>query len=677
MTPQAAQPAVETFTVLHPLEPLSPEEIAKASTILRQYPEFTPRQRFVFVELKEPSKETVRDFDAARSAEQADGHTPGWTREAFILLRDHAGHRTLEAVVDLTAETVTSYTELPDSQPPMTEEEFLACEQMIREDPRVQEALRARGVEDFPKAWVDKWAAGHIMEADAPSARRIARPIVFIQGEDDANAYARPVENLVITVDLDSNEIVDVKDTGVVKLPPTKGNYTAERITDPENSPHFPAVREPMKPIHITQPEGPSFSMEGHAMKWANWRLRIGFTAREGLVLHNITYDDRGSERPVLYRASLAEMYVPYGDPGDTHWNKNVFDEGEYGLGGLANSLELGCDCLGEITYLDAHICDQEGQPATIPNAVCIHEEDAGIGWKHTDFRTGRGEVRRNRRLVISFFATVGNYDYGFYWYLYLDGSIEFESKLTGILSTGAFDDGQDPKYGKVIAPGLYGPNHQHFFAVRLDMNVDGPANKLYELQAEVAPPEENTWGNAWYESRTQLRTEAEAQRLADPLRGRSWMVTHAEKRNSLGGEVGYRLELGGSLALPLSQPGSQQHARGAFARKHLWATPFAERERYAAGEYVPQNPESDGLPAYTQKNRSLDGEDLVLWPILCAHHVVRPEDWPVMPVATVGLHLKPSGFFDGNPMLDLPAEKDEASCHTGSGAAGAGGSCH
>lgn len=654
MNQQAAQTAVKSRTASHPLEPLAPEEISRASTILKHHSEFTPQQRFVFIELKEPSKAVVRAFDSDAGP---------WEREAFLLLRDRAQHRTLEAVVNLSAETVTSYTEIPDAQPPMTEEEFFACEEMIRQDPVVQEALRKRGVEDFSKAMVDKWAAGYVMDEDAPSQRRIARPIVFIQGQDDANAYARPVENLIITVDLDNNEIVDVKDTGVVELPPKNGNYTAERITDPENSPHFEKVRERMNPIHITQPEGPSFVIDGHNLEWANWKLQVGFTAREGLVLHTISYNDRGTQRPVLYRASLAEMYVPYGDPADTHWNKNVFDEGEYGLGGLANSLVLGCDCLGEITYLDAVLSNQEGEPTKISNAICIHEEDAGIGWKHTDFRTGLGEVRRNRRLVVSFFATVGNYDYGFYWYLYLDGSIEFESKLTGVLSTGAYETGHEPRYGKVIAPGLYGPNHQHFFAVRLDMNIDGPKNNLYELQAEVAAPEENPWGNAWYESKTLLGSEAQAQRLADPVRGRSWVVTNAEKKNRLGGDIGYKVELGGSLALPMAQPGSQQHARGAFARKHLWATQFAERERYAAGEYVPQNPRSGGLPEYVQQDRSLAGEDLVLWPILCAHHVVRPEDWPVMPVATVGLHLKPSGFFDGNPMLDLPAEQT-SSCH-------------
>ena len=63
------------------------------------------------------------------------------------------------------------------------------------------------------------------------------------------------------------------------------------------------------------------------------------------------------------------------------------------------------------------------GQARTRANAICVHEEDYGILWKHVDLPSGRTEVRRSRRLVISSIATVGNYEYGFYWYFYLDGT--------------------------------------------------------------------------------------------------------------------------------------------------------------------------------------------------------------------------------------------------------------
>ena len=202
-------------------------------------------------------------------------------------------------------------------------------------------------------------------------------------------------------------------------------------------------MRDDLRPIEITQPEGPSFTVDGHEIRWQKWRIRIGFTAREGLVLHTVAYEDGDQVRPVMYRASFSEMVVPYGEVSPTHVWKNAFDIGEYGIGALANSLELGCDCLGEIRYFDAVLCDAAGEPMVLTNAICLHEEDASLLWKHIDWRTGETEVRRSRRLVVSFVATVGNYEYGYYWYFQQDGTIEVEVKLTGIVSTGAVAPGE------------------------------------------------------------------------------------------------------------------------------------------------------------------------------------------------------------------------------------------
>ncbi|MFN0281263.1 MAG: primary-amine oxidase [Kineosporiaceae bacterium] len=644
--------SVRAPTATHPLEPLGPGEIAAASGILTASGEVPDGVRFVFVELAEPPKALVAAW------------RPGapWDRRAALLVRHPGLRATYEAVVSLTGAAVVSVRAVDGVQPPMMAEEFMACEEIVRADPRWQAALRLRGVEDFSLTMVDPWASGYTGPDDAPSVRRLARPLTFVRSGPDDNGYARPVEGLIVTVDLDEMAVVDVEDHGVVPLPPNAGNYYPELMTAPGNVPAFTRIREPLKTIDIAQPDGSSFMVEGHAVSWANWRLRIGYTPREGLVLHDIGYVDKGALRPVLHRASLSEMYVPYGDPAPTHWNKNVFDEGEYGLGWLANSLELGCDCLGEVYYFDGYVNDQDGAPVRIANAVCMHEEDWSIGWKHTDFRTERGEVRRNRRLVISFIATVGNYEYGFYWNLYLDGSIEFEIKLTGVLSTGAMDVDGTPEFGTLLAPGLFAPNHEHYFSVRLDMRVDGDRNNLFEVDS-VAEPHgpTNPHGNAWRTVRKHLTCEAEAQRLSDPLRGRAWLVSSADSRTTLGLPTAYKLEPG-AYTVPLWQEGSQQAARGGFATKQLWATPFVEEERFAAGRYVAQNPGGDGLAKYTEGNRSLVDSDLVLWYTIGAHHVVRPEDWPVMPVTRVGFHLKPFGFFDGNPLLDLPAAPH--TCH-------------
>jgi primary-amine oxidase len=540
----------------------------------------------------------------------------------------------------------------------------MACEAAVQADPGWQSAMRRRGVEDFSLAMIDPWAAGYMGPEDAAHERRILRPLTWVRSEPGEHGYARPVEGLVVEFDLDQMAVVAVIDTGVVDLPPNPGNYDAARAAAPDNVPSFASPRSDLKPIEITQPEGASFSVDGHAVSWQKWHLRIGFTAREGLVLHDVAYLDRGTLRPILYRASLAEMYVPYGDPAPTHRFKNVFDMGEYGVGWLANPLALGCDCLGEIRYFDGVVNDQDGEPMTIPNAICMHEEDVGIGWKHTDFRTGAVEVRRLRRLVVSTIATVGNYEYGYYWYLYTDGTIEYEVKLTGVISTGALAPGERPAHGTLVAPGLYGPNHQHFFCVRLDMAVDGNVNQVVQVDSEPVPfGPDNPTGTAWTTKRTVLEREATAHGQIDPLRGRYWRIENPSKLSELGDAVAYKLVPGENVA-PMFHPESRFAQRAGFAAEHVWVTAYDPSERFAAGDYPNQHAGGDGLPRYAAADRPLAGEDVVLWYTFGAHHIVRPEDWPVMPVAHIGFKLKPSGFFTGNPALDMPASAPHCSHH-------------
>jgi primary-amine oxidase len=637
---------VDAPPVLHPLEPLAAEEVAAAAAILKAEKGLAPTARFVFISLHEPPKADV----------QAGASVP---REAFVVLYEKAERKTYEAVVSLTAESVVSFTHIEGVQPPITFEEFMACEAVVQADPDWQAAMRLRGVEDFSLAMVDPWAAGYMGPEDDPGARRIVRPLTWLRAAPGEHGYARPIEGLVVIVDLDAMEVVEVADHGVVALPPKAGNYDPERMAAADNVPSLAAPRADLKPIEITQPEGASFTVSGHGVAWQKWHVRVGFTPREGLVLHELSYD----ARPIVYRASLAEMYVPYGDPAPTHRFKNVFDQGEYGVGWLANPLTLGCDCVGEITYFDGVVNDQDGEPMVIPNAVCMHEEDYGIGWKHTDFRTEEVEVRRLRRLVISSIATVGNYEYGYFWYLYTDGTIEYEVKLTGVISTGAIAPGERPKHGTMVAPGLYGPHHQHFFCVRLDMAVDGDNNSVVQVDSEPLPwGPENPTGTAWVTKRTVLASEAGARGKVDPLRGRFWRIENPEKLSELGDPVAYKLVPGENVA-PMYAPDSRFAARAGFTTEHVWVTAYEPSERYAAGDYPNQHPGGDGLPRYSAADRPTEGTDVVLWYTFGAHHVVRPEDWPVMPVTHVGFKLKPAGFFAGNPALDMP-RSEAKHCH-------------
>ncbi len=267
-----------------------------------------------------------------------------------LVIRERAQRATYEAVVKLPEAETQGYKRVDGVQPSVMLEEFLLAEDIVRKDPRWQEAMRKRGVEDFDPCMIDPWSTPNVEPGVGPDEGRFVSPLTGVRSDPGDNGYAHPVEGVVALVDLDALTVVRVEDYGVVPVPSQKANYSTAKISDPENIPHFPnGPRTDVKPTDITQHEGPSFTLDGYHLSWQKWDLRIGFTAREGLVLHAISYDSRS----IIHRASLSEMFVPYGDPGKTHYRKLVLDEGEYGIGLLTNALELGCDCLGEIAYLD------------------------------------------------------------------------------------------------------------------------------------------------------------------------------------------------------------------------------------------------------------------------------------------------------------------------------------
>jgi len=634
---------------LHPLDPLTEAEITHTTHLLQASGRLTPRMRLMAYSLQEPPKDLVLAFQPGQRV----------PREVFVVMRDHERHLTIEVVVSLTEEAIRSWHERGDVQPALTYPEIFAAQQAIRDDTSFQAALARRGITDQSAVVAYPFTAGYRSAADAVEQGRFIRMLVALaQGAND-NYYAHPIEGVVATVELDSMQ-VQIEDYGVVPVPGRSGNYTAEGIKAAENFPAFPqGPRSDLQPLSISQPEGTSFQVEGYQVTWQKWSFRIGFTPREGLVLYLVEYLDHGRARPIIYRAALSEMFVPYGDPSPAHNWKNVFDAGEAGIGLLANSLVLGCDCLGEIQYFDAVVNDPEGHPNVIQNAICMHEEDFGLLWKHLEYNedgSTRVEVRRSRRLVVSLIATVGNYEYGYYWYFYQDGTIQYEIKLTGIIAPAAISSGEQPISGALVAPGLYGPHHQHYFNVRLDMMVDGLENSVVEVNCEPLPwGPDNPRGNAWVPRETLLASESEAQRFIEPRTARYWKIMNPASRNALGLPVAYKLVPAGN-AFPFFHEGSPQWQRAGFAKKHLWVTAYDPAERYAAGDYPNQQPGGDGLPRYVQQDRSLEATDLVVWYTFASNHVVRPEDWPVMPVEMVGFSLKPAGFFDGNPALDVAA---------------------
>jgi Cu2+-containing amine oxidase len=547
-----------TTATAHPLDLATAAEVDAVRAALAEAGLLGETVRFAFFAPEEPPKDAVlahRDGDAV-------------DRRFRAVLLDLATGRSHDTVVSATSGSVVTSRELDpprDGQPPIIDTEFEMIEDILNASAEWLAVLESRGISPETVRAVPLSAG--VYDYPDEVGRRIVRAFGFQQDHERDHPWAHPIDNLVAYVDLTSREVKRVIDAGVVPVPSTPGNFDDPAFVGPN--------RETLKPIEITQPEGPSFTVEGNRVRWEKWDLRIGFNEREGLTLHQISFDGR----PIVYRASVAEMVVPYADPSPVRFWQNYFDCGEYMFARYADSLRLGCDCLGEIHYLDTVIADDLGNPKTIQNAICMHEEDHGVLWKHSDMFTGSHETRRQRRMVFSFFTPIGNYDYGFYWYLYLDGTIQLEIKATGIVFTGAAPS----EYSTEVAPGLMAPYHQHLFSARLDMTVDGVRNAVEEVQAQRVPMGPgNPHGNAFRQSRTRLTRESEAQRSADGSVVRTWHIVNPDKQNALGQDVGYVL-IPENKATMLADDASSIHARATFATKHLWVTRYDPAERYPA----------------------------------------------------------------------------------------------
>jgi primary-amine oxidase len=617
----------------HPLQRLSAEEIRLARGVLAKHGLVREHTRFAYLGLEEPPKAAVLAFRPGEPIER---------RVRAVLLDTDTG-TAADVVASLTREAIDSHRVLDtarEGQPPIMLEDLIAVDEIVKADSGWRAAMARRGITELDLVRPCPLSAGSF-GIRGEEGRRMLRVLSFVQRHEKDHPWAHPVDGLVAYVDLIERRVLHLIDQELLPIPQEPGNFDDPAEVGP--------ARTSLKPIHISQPEGPSFTVDGDEVAWEGWRLRVGFDAREGLTLHQLSL----WERPVVYRASIAEMMVPYADPGPARFWQNYFDAGEYLLGQQVGSLMLGCDCLGEIHYFDVVLPTGDGEPREIPNAICMHEEDVGVAWRHSDLFTGSAEVRRMRRLVISTFVAVGNYDYGFFWYLYLDGRIELEVKATGVVFTSSYVDGS--RWATEVAPGLGAPYHQHMFSARLDMTVDGVGNAVDEVELERVPVgPDNRFGNAFTRRVTRLTRESDGARTADASVGRAWHVVNPTRTNRLGQPVAYALD---PQAAPLlaADASAAVTSRAAFATRHLWVTRYDPAQRYAAGDLPNQHPGGAGLPTYVAADRDIDGQDIVLWHTFGMTHFPRPEDWPVMPVARCGFTLRPVGFFDRNPVLDLP----------------------
>lgn len=641
-TPSATAPAAGDR---HPLDPLTAAEIDAAAKLLRAVPQFPGDGLFSTIVLNEPPKSEVLAFKPGAT----------FTRQAFSIVLDRRGNRTYEAVVDLTANNVLSWTEVKGVQAPLLDGEYDELSKIVKANLEWQAAMRKRGITDFTKVQVDGWAVGQV--AASQKAGRLMRGVTYLV-DGQTNFYGRPIEGVVALVNMGTGQVLEVVDTGVVPTPPPSQELD-EKST---------GVRTAPKRLAISQPDGASFTINGQEIRWQKWRFRYTLHPREGLILHTVGYEDGDRVRPILYRGSLSEMVVPYGD-NDENWRwRAAFDVGEYNVGRLASSIEKNTDAPENATLLDATFADDQGKPKTLPRAVAVYERDGGMLWKHYDMYSGTNQSRRARQLVVFFIATIGNYDYAINWVFHQDGALEVDAALTGIMlpkgvkdTTAAGHD--DLPSGHLVAANVVAPHHQHFFNFRLDLDVDGTANEVHEMNTRAGRPgRDNPMLNQMVMEETRLATEKQAPRRMDQQSARHWLVMNPQAQNALGHHTSYILAPGAN-ALPYVAPNSPLRQRAGFINNHFWATRYRPGEWYAAGAYPNQSTGGDGLPKWIADDESLAGQDVVVWYTLGITHIPRPEEWPIMPVAHVGFRLIPGGFFARNPALDVPACLTPAAC--------------
>ena len=571
-----------------------------------------------------------------------ESHLFGDSRAAYVCCYEASSNRCFAGILHFDSDELHDWRHIEGVQPRILPDEFeMACK-LAREDEAFLEALKKRGIDDASRVLIESWSAGNFGNPEEQN-QRIAYGHCWLMNDAGDNPYARPIANLHPVFDLAAQRIIRIDDFGVVPIPPDPGPIRR------------PRQRDDLREIAITQPDGPSFEVDGYRVKWHNWELQIGFAQRDGLVLYDVGFRDQGRLRPIMKRAAMAEMVVPYGDPRGASFRRNAFDTGEYGIGASLDSLKLGCDCLGYIRYFDVWTHDWRGEPRLIENAVCMHEEDFGIQWKYSVPGAGQTTVTRSRRLVVSSIATIGNYVYGFFWYFYMDGSIGVEVKATGIPFPSALEGDSASPYGRIIGDRIESHVHQHVFSFRFDMALDGENNSVSEINFKAAPTDaDNPYGNAILTEETVFVSEQQAQREINAKTSRYWRVVNSGRTNRYGDPVAYKL-LPGANSFPFQHPDSSGGRRAAFMYKHLWVSRYNPPEMYPAGWFPNQHAGGDGLPRWTSADRNIENEKIVVWYTLNYHHWPRPEDWPVQPVVYANFHWMPDGFFDENPTMDVP----------------------
>ncbi len=643
--------ALATPAAAHPLDALSREEIEAAIAALREAGDVDASTRYPMITLDEPAKAAVLAWRPGQP----------FARKAFVIAR--RDRTVYEAVVDIAARKVERWQKILGVQTNVMIEEWTKAGETTIADPGWQAAMKKRGY-DFasPEAAKDRLFCTPLTVGYQPDpalrGRRLLKVACYDTEGTRNNIWGRPIEGLFAVVDIDAGKVIRLIDSGAVPV---------SRETHAYDEASQPSLRPALKPVVNAAPAGVNFTVEGGntgaVVRWNRWSFHFRVDQRVGIVMSLLRYDDVGRERMVLYRGSIAEMFVPYMDP-DQGWASRTFmDVGEYGFGLLASELTPGIDCPADAAFFDAVIPDDRARAIPLPSVICLFERNTGAPlWRHAELVNNSYEGRPAVELVLRMIPAVGNYDYITDWVLTEAGGLRIEVGATGIdevkgVAARTMADpsaARDTAYGALVAADLAAVNHDHFLSFRLDVDIDGEANTL--MRETLVPG--RIAGNGgrqslWTVAEQPITEEGPAAPAGGHGADGTWRIVNPGVTNKLGQHPGYELRAGHS-ATSLLAPDDLAQRRAAFSGSPLWVTAYDRHELYAAGLYPNQSEGGGGLPAYAAQRRNVTGTDIVLWYTMGFHHLTRPEDWPTLSAIWHSASLVPYGFFDHNPSLDL-----------------------
>ncbi|GFP96507.1 primary amine oxidase [Phtheirospermum japonicum] len=609
----------------HPLDPLTPSELNQVKTLVKK-----PHQnaKLQYAGLDEPLKDNVLSWLIQDPNKESTS-----PRIAFVVAR--VDSETHEILIDLSKKSILSDKVYSGNGYPMlnNDEQELASQLPHKHAPFVSSIAR-RGL-NLSQVVCDDSTTGWYGEKNT---KRVVQMLCYYT-DGTVNFYMRPIEGIITTVDLDLMKVVDHHDRLMVPVAKADG-------VDYRESRQKTLFDNHIKGMTILQNDGPSFTLDGNNVRWANWDFHVGFDMRVGSIisLASIFDHDKNKYRLVLYKGYISEMFVPYQDLSEEWYFRTFLDAGEFGLGNCAVPLQPSRDCPKNAKYLDGYYASQDGTPVKISNVICVFERYSGdVMWRHTEVAIPGEEVRPDVTLVVRMVSTIGNYDYTLDWEFKQSGSIKVTVSLSGILAVKGSkythrDQIKEEVYGTLVADNIIAVRHDHYLEFYLDLDIDGASNSLTKTHLKTVRATNGTSPRRSYWTAVQ-GGETEI------------VVVNPNKKTKVGNKVGYRL-IPGAVVSPLMLKDDYAQKRGAFSNYQAWVTPYNKSEKWAGGAYPDQSHGDDTLAQWTLRNRNIENKDIVLWYTLGFHHVPAQEDYPIMPTLSGSFELRPANFFDYNPVL-------------------------